>query len=64
MVLQYIPIEEHNIDILIKELSRCKFEFQYRFRIGVVENPFLAKRGCLKNIARKAQFDFSLSQIE
>jgi len=43
MLLQYIPIEEEDVDILRKALSRGKFEF-HRFRIGVVDNLFLAER--------------------
>jgi hypothetical protein len=43
MLLQYIPTEEQDVDILTKALSRGKFEF-HRCRIGVVDNPFLAER--------------------
>ena len=45
MLLECIPTEEQDIDILIKELSRCKFEF-HRDRIGVADNPFLVEREC------------------
>ena len=40
-----IPTKEHDEDILTKALSRGKLEF-HRFKIGVVKNPFLAKREC------------------
>ena len=43
MLLDYIPMEEQDVDILIKAFSRCKFEF-HRDRIGVVDNPFLLER--------------------
>ena len=43
MLLYYIPTEEQYAHILTKTLSRCKFEF-HRDRIGVFDNPFLAKR--------------------
>lgn len=52
MLLEYILIEEQDAKISIKALSRGKFEF-HRGRIGVVDNPFLAK-GVLKNEARKS----------
>lgn len=45
MLLQYIPTEEQDIDILTKELSRDKLEL-HKCRIGVVRNPFIAKREC------------------
>lgn len=45
MLLQYILIEEQDADILKKSLSRSNFEF-HRYRIGVVDNPFLAKKEC------------------
>jgi len=43
MLLQYIPREEQDVDILTKALLRGKLDFQ-RCRIRVVDNPFLAKR--------------------
>jgi len=45
MLLQYVPTEEHDADILTKAFSRGKFEF-HRCGIGVFDNPFLAKREC------------------
>ena len=45
MLLEYIPIEEHDANILTKALLRCKFKF-HRGRIGVVDNPFLVEREC------------------
>lgn len=42
-MLQYIPTEEQDADILTKELSRGKFKF-HKNRKGVMLNPFLAKR--------------------
>lgn len=45
MLLEYIPTEEKDVDILKKALSRCKFEF-HRDRIGVVDNPFVVEREC------------------
>jgi len=45
MLLQYIPTEEQDNEILTKALSRGKFEF-HRCRIGVVDNPFLVEKEC------------------
>ena len=45
MLLDYIPREEQDVDILTKALSRCKFKF-HKDRIGVVDNPFLVEREC------------------
>eukprot|EP00253_Pinus_taeda_P031823 PITA_31823 len=45
MLLEYIPTEEKDVDILTKELSRCKFKF-HKDRIGVADNPFLVEREC------------------
>ena len=45
MLLQYILTEEQDVDILTKALLRGKLEF-HSCRIGVVDNPFLAKREC------------------
>jgi len=45
MLLEYIPMEEQDADILTKALSRCKFEF-HRDRIRVADNPFLVEREC------------------
>jgi len=45
MLLEYIPMEEKEADILTKALPRYKFEF-HRDRIRVVDNPFLVEREC------------------
>ena len=45
MLLQYIPTEAQDVDILTKALARSKFEYQ-RGRIGVADNPFLVEREC------------------
>ena len=40
MLLSYIPMEDHDADILTKELTRRKFEY-HRDRIEVAYNPYL-----------------------
>jgi hypothetical protein len=45
MLLQYIPTEDQDADILTKALTRRKFEY-HRDRIGVNGNPFLVEREC------------------
>jgi len=45
MLLQYIPTEEQDVDILTKALSRGKLESQ-GCRIGVMEKLLLAKKEC------------------
>jgi len=45
MLLQYISIEDQDVDILTKALSKCKFKF-HRDSIGVVDNLFLVEREC------------------
>ena len=45
MLLEYIPTEEQDADILTKESSICKFEF-HKDRIRVADNPFLVEREC------------------
>ncbi len=45
MLLEYIPMEERDANILRKALSRCKFDF-HKDTIGVVDNPFLVEREC------------------
>eukprot|EP00253_Pinus_taeda_P036492 PITA_36492 len=45
MMLQYILTEEQDADILIKALSKGKFEF-HRDRIEVADNLFLVEREC------------------
>ena len=44
-MLQYIPIEDQDANILTKHLLRGKFEF-HRSMIRVVQNHFVAKREC------------------
>ena len=43
MLLQYIPTEDQDADILMKALTRSKFEC-HRGRIGVKDNPYLIER--------------------
>ena len=43
--LPNIPIEEQTIDILAKALARGSFVI-FRDKLGVVQNPFIAKRNC------------------
>ena len=45
MLLEYIPTEEQDANILTKALSRCKFKFN-RGMIRVADNPFLVERKC------------------
>ena len=45
MLLQYIPTKDQDADILMKELTRRKFEY-HRDKIGVKDNPFLVEREC------------------
>jgi len=45
MLLEYIPIEKQNVDILTKAFSSGKFNF-HRGKIGVSDNPFLVQREC------------------
>ena len=45
MLLQYIPTEDQDADILTKALTRRKFEYQ-RGRIRVKDNPYLVEREC------------------
>ena len=46
MLLQYIPTEDWDVDILTKAIIRRKFEYR-RGRIGVEDNTFLVERECL-----------------
>eukprot|EP00253_Pinus_taeda_P036665 PITA_36665 len=41
----YIPTEERTTNILTKALARCSFVY-FKDKLGVVHNPFLAKREC------------------
>ena len=45
MLLQYIPMEDRDADILTKVLTRRKFEY-HRDRIKVKDNPFLVESEC------------------
>ena len=45
MLLQYIPTEDQDADILTKMLTKRKFEY-HRGRIGVKDNPYLVEREC------------------
>ena len=45
MLLQYIPTEDQDADILTKVLTRGKFEY-HRDRIRVKDNPSLVEREC------------------
>ena len=42
MLLQYIPTEDQDADILTKALTRRKIEY-HRGKIGVKDNPYLNK---------------------
>ena len=43
MLLQYIPTEDQDADILTKAPTKSKFEY-HRDRIEVKDNPFLVER--------------------
>jgi len=45
MLLSYIPTEDQDADILMKVLTRSKFEY-HQARIGVADNPYLIEREC------------------
>ena len=45
MLLQYIPTEDQDAEILTKALTRSKFEY-HKDRIRVKDNPFLVEREC------------------
>ena len=45
MSLQYIPMEDQDVDILMKALTKSKFEY-HRDKIRVKDNPFLLEREC------------------
>ena len=45
MLLSYIPTEDQDASILMKALTRSKFEY-HRGRIGVANNPYLVEREC------------------
>jgi hypothetical protein len=45
MLLQYIPTDYQDANILTKALTRRKFEY-HRDRIRVKDNPFIVEREC------------------
>ena len=45
ILLQYIPMEDWDANIMTKALTRRKFEY-HRGRIGVEDNRFLIEREC------------------
>eukprot|EP00253_Pinus_taeda_P018498 PITA_18498 len=45
MLLSYIPTEDQDANILMKALTRRKFEY-HRGRVGVAYNPYLVEREC------------------
>ena len=45
MLLSYIPMEDQDVHILTKVLTRSKFEY-HRGRIGVADNPYIFEREC------------------
>eukprot|EP00253_Pinus_taeda_P032895 PITA_32895 len=45
MLLSYIPMEDQDVDILTKVLTRRKFKY-HRGRIGVANNPYIFEREC------------------
>ena len=45
MLLSYIPMEDQDVDIMIKALTRRKFEY-HRDNIRVEDNPYLVEREC------------------
>jgi len=52
MLLEYIPTEEKDANILTKDFLRGKFDF-HRDRIGVSDNLFFF-RGSVENATRKS----------
>jgi hypothetical protein len=51
MLLQYISTEDQDADILMKALTRRKFEY-HRDMIEVKDNPFLVERECSDSTRR------------
>ena len=45
MMLQYIPMEDQDADILTKVLTKRKLEY-HKDMIGVKDNPFIVEREC------------------
>lgn len=63
MLLEYIPLEEQDANILTKALSRCKFEF-HKDKIGVTNNPFLVERECWEMTTRNSSLICHWIKIE
>ena len=45
MLLQYIPMEDQDVDILMKALTGSELKY-HRGKIGVKDNPYLVEREC------------------
>ena len=45
MLLQYIPMEDRDADILTKALAKIKIKY-HKGKIAVADNPFLFEREC------------------
>ena len=45
MLLQYIPTEDQDVDILMKVINRRTLEY-HRGMIWVKDNPYLVEREC------------------
>ena len=45
VLLSYIPTKDQDADILMKALTRSKFEY-HRDKIEVADNPYLVEREC------------------
>ena len=60
MLLQYIPTEDQDVDILMKAFTKSKFEY-HRGRIGVKDNPYLVERECWDSTRWWAQWKESPS---
>jgi hypothetical protein len=45
VLVKYLPTDEHVVDVLIKPLTRMKFEY-FRDRLGVTENASFTEREC------------------
>ena len=63
MMLDYIHTKGQYLYILVKALSRGKFEF-HRGRIGVAENPFLLRVSAENGNKKIFLFNFYLIKLE